>query len=257
MPMSHDLAWCYAQMIQMYAKAKVGHLGSALSCLDGLHTVFRHMQPSDRFVLSKGHAAGALYTVLAAHGFIPTEWLDTFHQDGTKLPGHPPANLIGEIPFATGSLGHGLSLAAGFALSQKLRKNTQRTYCITSDGEWQEGSTWEALIFLSHHQLTNLTVLVDCNGWQGFGQTNHVASMHDLYNKIAAFDVTISVVDGHDVAAIEDALNAESNQPKFIIMQTIKGHGIPHLADSLASHYLPITNDQLGPTLDYFHRRSV
>lgn len=255
--MSHDLAWCYAQMIQMYAKAKVGHLGSALSCLDGLYTVFRHMQTSDRFVLSKGHAAGALYTVLAAHGFIPTEWLDTFHQDGTMLPGHPPANLIDQIPFATGSLGHGLSLASGFALSQKLRKNNQRTYCITSDGEWQEGSTWEALIFLSHHQLTNLTVLVDCNGWQGFGQTNRVASMHDLCHKIASFDVTITVVDGHDVEDIQDALNAGSNLPKFIFMQTIKGHGIPDLADSLASHYLPITNDQLGPTLDYFHRRSV
>lgn len=241
----------------MYAKAHVGHLGSALSCLDGLYTVFQHMQPGDRFVLSKGHAAGALYTVLAAHGCISTDWLETFHQDGTMLPGHPPANLIGEIPFATGSLGHGLSLAAGFALSHKLRQNKQRTYCITSDGEWQEGSTWEALIFLSHHRLTNLTVLVDCNGWQGFGSTNDVASMHGLSHRIASFDVTTSVVDGHDVAAIDDALNADSNLPKFIMLQTIKGHGIPHLADSLASHYLPITNEQLGPTLDYFHSRSV
>jgi transketolase len=215
------------------------------------------MQPSDRFVLSKGHAAGALYTVLAAHGYIPAEWLDTFHQDGTKLPGHPPANLIKEIPFATGSLGHGLSLAAGFAISQKLRDSTHRTYCITSDGEWQEGSTWEALIFLSHHRLTNLTVLVDCNGWQGFGQTSKVASLNALSDKIGSFAVDIFNVDGHDVTDIQDALNAETQRPKIIIMQTIKGHGIAHLEDTLASHYLPIPPDQLQPTLDYFHRRSI
>jgi transketolase len=134
--MPQSLQWCHEQLIMMHADAKVGHLGGNLSCLTALYHVFEQLHPNDRFILSKGHSAGALYTVLAAYDVIPASLLQTFHRDGTTLPGHPPANTYDAIPFATGSLGHGLSLAAGFALSQRMRGTNQRTFCLTSDGEW-------------------------------------------------------------------------------------------------------------------------
>ena len=251
--MPQSLQWCHEQLILMHANAHVGHLGGNLSCIDALYHAFATLNPHDRFILSKGHSAGALYTVLAAYGQIPSAWLQTFHQDNTKLPGHPPANTIEAIPFATGSLGHGLSLAAGFALSQRMRATPAKTICLTSDGEWQEGSTWEALIFLAHHQLTNLMVLIDLNGWQGFGATNQVASMHDLADKIRAFPVALSIIDGHDSDQITAALATQPTQPHFIILNTVKGHRLPEVADTLQSHYLPPTAPQVSQALSYIH----
>ncbi len=251
--MPQSLQWCHEQLILMHANAHVGHLGGNLSCIDALYHTFALLKPNDRFVLSKGHSAGALYTVLAAYERIPSEWLNTFHQDNTKLPGHPPANTIEAIPFATGSLGHGLSLAAGFALSQRMRNSTARTYCLTSDGEWQEGSTWEALIFLAHHQLANLTVLIDLNGWQGFGATSQVASMHDLPAKISAFPVELCAIDGHDSTQIMAALATPQQRPRVIVLNTIKGHRLPEVADTLQSHYLPPTPLQVDHALSYIH----
>src|SRR6266567_3864426 len=119
-----------------------------------------HLRQGDQFILSKGHAAGALYTALWSMGRLQEDDLKTFHRDGTLLAGHPPATGIADIAFATGSLGHGLSLAAGTALALNLKKSDARVACMTSDGEWQEGSTWEALIFACHHRLANLTVMV-------------------------------------------------------------------------------------------------
>ena len=251
--MPHPLAWCHEQLILMHANANVGHLGGNLSCIDAIYHTFGILRPNDRFILSKGHSAGALYVVLAAYHISPSAWLETFHRDNTKLPGHPPANTIDAIPFATGSLGHGLSLAAGFALSQRMRNTTQRTFCLTSDGEWQEGSTWEALIFLCHHKLSNLTILIDNNGWQGFGSTTHVASMHDLVEKLSAFAVEITSVDGHDATAVTHALQQQSHAPRCIILNTTKGRGLPGLADTLQSHYLPPTPAQVAQALSYLH----
>jgi transketolase len=143
------------------------------------------MSPGDRFVLSKGHSAGAYYVVLWSLGKLSDADLDSFHKDGTRLAGHPPSHGIPEIEFATGSLGHGLSLAAGLALAAKLKGQTHRIYCLTSDGEWQEGSTLEALIFAAHHKLSNLTIMIDQNGLQGFGTTAEVASMDDMSKRLA------------------------------------------------------------------------
>ena len=240
----------------MHANANVGHLGGNLSCIDAIYHTFGVLHPNDRFILSKGHSAGALYVTLAAYHIIPSAWLDTFHQDNTKLPGHPPANTLEAIPFATGSLGHGLSLAAGFALSQRMRHTTQQTFCLTSDGEWQEGSTWEALIFLCHHKLSNLTILIDNNGWQGFGSTTHVASMHDLAEKLSAFAIEITSVDGHDAAAVTHALRQQSHAPRCILLNTTKGRNIPDFADTLQSHYLPPTPTQVTEALSYLHGAS-
>lgn len=233
-------------LLETHFKAGVGHVGGNLSCIDALLVLFLEYYNSDsRIVLSKGHAAGALYVTLSALGVIPEEELiRTFHGEGTRLPGHPPANMFPQIPFATGSLGHGLSLASGFALSQTMRGVLHKTYCLTSDGEWQEGSTWEALIFACHHKLTNLTVLVDHNGWQGFGNTQEVASQNPLWERFKGFPVNIHVVDGHDPDAIRKALNSPHDKVKIVCLKTIKGRGIPGFADTLASHYLPLTAGQ-------------
>lgn len=244
-----DLKWCAERLLNMHAKAKVGHLGGNISCLGAMCATVARLKSKDRFILSKGHAAGALYVTLANAGIIPEDELATFHKDGTRLPGHPPANTFDAIPFATGSLGHGLSLAAGFALSQTLRGEEACTYCLTSDGEWQEGSTWEALIFACHHRLKNLTIMIDHNGLQGFGTTASVASMDPLWERIKGFDVNITVVDGHDLDAIHKVLDCSQDRVRMIFLRTIKGKGIPGMEGLLHSHYLPLTDSQHSAAL--------
>lgn len=243
--LADDFKWCRHRLLTLHAEAKSGHIGGDLSCLPGLCAVAARLREEDRLVLSKGHSAGALYVVLARHGLLPGADLESFRKDGGKLPGHPPANVYPAIPFATGSLGHGLSLAAGFALSQRLRGADERTYCLTSDGEWQEGATWEALIFATHRRLSNLTVLIDHNGWQALGRTADVASMDPLWERVAGFDVDKTVVDGRDPDAISTALDAAPcGKPRFIFLRTVKGDGVPGMEDTLESHYLPLTREQ-------------
>jgi transketolase len=233
-------------LLEMHFKAGVGHLGGNLSCIDALMLLFlEYRTDGSRIVLSKGHSAGALYVALCEIGVLSKEeLLATFHKDNTRLPGHPPANIFCEVPFATGSLGHGVSLAAGFALSDKLRNRDCPAYCLTSDGDWQEGSTWEALIFACHHELTNLTILVDHNGWQGFGSTQDVASMNPLWNRLEGFPVNMKIVDGHSLDAIREALDSPQDRTRLIFLKTIKGHGIPGMENTLESHYLPLTAAQ-------------
>lgn len=238
------------RLVQMHYKARVGHLGGNLSALDATLLVFHEfMQDGDEFVLSKGHGAGALYTALWSKGLLSDADLDTFHQDGTLLGGHPPAGGIDAIPFATGSLGHGLSLAAGLAFGWKLQKKPSRAYCLTSDGEWQEGSTWEALIFACHHKLANLTILVDCNGLQGFGTTAEVASMDGLPAKLAGFDATLTVVDGHDLQAMRQVLSEPAPGVRIVILKTVKGHGVSFMQNRMEWHYLPLSESQYQTAL--------
>lgn len=238
------------RLLQMHHKAGVGHLGSTLSALDAMLLVFHeYLGADDRFILSKGHGAGALYTALWSVGKLSDADLDTFHRDDTLLPGHPPCVGTPEIPFATGSLGHGLSLAAGTALGMRLQAQPHQVICMTSDGEWQEGSTWEALIFASHHKLANLTVLVDHNGLQGFGTTSEVASMAPLADKLRGFDVDLLTVDGHDLGAMRQALDQPSTRPRIIILDTIKGHGVSFMENRMEWHYLPVNADQLQQAL--------
>lgn len=233
------------RLIRMHFEAKVGHLGGNLSCIQALLQILPRLGAHDRCVLSKGHSAGALYVALSRLGVIPDDELSTFHKDGTRLPGHPPVGRFEEIPFATGSLGHGLSLAAGFALSQKMRGRGGRVFCVTSDGEWQEGSTWEALIFACHHRLTNLTILVDHNGLQGFGSTDSVASMDPLWERLSGFPLATTVVDGHDSGAIDAALRESTpGGLRVIFLKTVKGNGLAAVAGTMESHYLPPTEEQ-------------
>lgn len=233
------------RLLQMHFESGVGHIGGNLSSIDAMLVVFHDLiGPDDRFVLSKGHSAGALYTALWSAGRLPEDDLKTFHKDATLLAGHPPASGIADIAFATGSLGHGLSLAAGTALGMRLNRNGGRVVCLTSDGEWQEGSTWEALIFAAHHRLENLTVLVDHNGLQGFGSTDEIASMFPLWERLKGFDIALQVIDGHDLGAIRAALEPDAARPSVVVMRTTKGKGVSFLENRMDSHYLPITAEQ-------------
>lgn len=227
----------------MHHDSGVGHIGGNLSVLDSMMLVFHeYLKPDDRFILSKGHAAGALYSTLWSLGRLTDEDLKTFHKDNTLLAGHPPAWGINDIAFATGSLGHGLSLAAGTALAWRLQNRSDHVFCITSDGEWQEGSTWEALIFAQHHCLSNLTILVDHNGLQGFGSTHEVASMSPLWEKLSGFDVAVDVVDGHDLPALRAVLNKSTLKTHVVVMQTVKGQGVDFMENKMQWHYLPMSS---------------
>lgn len=229
----------------MHFESGVGHIGGNLSSIDAMLVVFHEfLHQADRFILSKGHSAGALYTALWSTGRLRDEDLNSFHKDNTLLAGHPPAAGIADILFATGSLGHGLSLAAGTALGLRLNESEGRVICLTSDGEWQEGSTWEALIFIAHHKLTNLVVLVDHNELQGFGSTAEVASMSPLWQRLAGFDVDVQVIDGHDTDAIRAALASGTSRPQFVILRTVKGKGVSFLEHRMDSHYLPINEEK-------------
>ena len=232
------------RLLQMHFESGVGHIGGNLSALDALLVVFHeYLRDQDRFVLSKGHAAGALYTALWSVGRLTDEDLRSFHKDNTLLAGHPPAAGVDDIRFATGSLGHGLSLSAGTALAFKLKSAESRVVCLTSDGEWQEGSTWEALIFACHHQLSNLMVLVDHNGLQGFGSTAQIASMFPLWDKLKGFDIDLRIIDGHDPTALRDTFAHSSDRLRVIVLRTIKGHGVSFMENRMEWHYLPLKED--------------
>ena len=160
------------RLLRLHHEKKVGHIGGNLSALDSILFLYHNvLKENDIFVLSKGHSAGALYVALWSVGRVSDTDLESFHQDGSRLAGHPVCGWSPEIPFSTGSLGHGLSLAAGIALGKKMKNEAGKVFCLLSDGEWEEGSTWEALIFIAHRRMNNLTLLVDANGLQGFGKT--------------------------------------------------------------------------------------
>ncbi len=239
------------RLLQMHYESGVGHLGCNLSVLDLLLTLHHDvMSPADQFVLSKGHAAGAYYITLWTLGRLVDADLKTFHRDDTRLSGHPPARGIDEILFATGSLGHGLGLSAGLALGKRLRGELGQVYCVTSDGEWNEGSMWESLIFARHQRLTNLTLIVDLNGLQGFGTTQEVADLSPLAERLRAFGLRSLEVDGHDPLELAAALRERSDDgPLAIVAKTVKGKGVSFMEHRMEWHYLPISAEQYEQAL--------
>lgn len=240
------------RLLQMHFESGVGHLGGNLSCLDALVLVFHEfLKEGDEFVLSKGHAAGALYIGLWTLGHLSDADLKSFHGEKTLLPGHPPSAGLPLVSFATGSLGHGLSLAAGTALAFKLRRQERQVFCMMSDGEWQEGASWEALIFACHHGLENLTILVDQNGLQGFGKVSETASMEPLESRLSGFGPEVSTVSGHSVDELRANLARRGSQhvPRVVVMKTTKGKGVSFLEDRMESHYVPLSRDQYEAAL--------
>jgi len=238
------------RLLQMHFESGVGHIGGNLSCLDILLVLYhRVLKPEDRFILSKGHSAGALYGTLWSLGLLKDEDLKQFHKEHTKLAGHPAPNWHREISFATGSLGHGFPLSSGLALGKKLKGQKGRIFCLMSDGEWQEGSNWESLIFAAHRKLEALTLVVDLNGLQGFGTTAEVAGLASLTEKFRSFGVAVEEIDGHDLDQLEKALSSDAPGPRVVIAKTQKGRGVSFMRDRMEWHYLPLSEAQYQQAL--------
>lgn len=233
------------RLLQMHFESGVGHIGGNLSCLDVLLCLYHCvLGPDDIFLLSKGHSVGALYVTLWTFGRLAEADLLEFHGEGTRLSGHPPMQGIPDIVFATGSLGHGLGLCAGLALAKRLAGKPGRVFCLMSDGEWNEGSCWESLIFIHHRKLINLTILIDLNGLQGFGTTREVADLEPLAGKLRAFGIDVREIDGHDPNAIQEALWLyTADGPTAIVARTRKGCGISFMENRLEWHYLPLSRE--------------
>jgi transketolase len=232
------------RLLRMHFESGVGHIGGNLSALDLMLTLHhRVLTGDDRFVLSKGHSAGALYVTLWSTGLLGEDDLKQFHHDHTKLSGHPPASGLPGIPFATGSLGHGLGLSAGMALAKRLKDEPGRIFCLTSDGEWNEGSCWEALAFIAHQGLSAVRLMVDLNGLQGFGSTADVNDLGGLTDKFREFGFDAVDIDGHDPVAIEEALHRDSTLPVAIVAHTVKGHGVSFMENKMEWHYLPLNEN--------------
>lgn len=241
-------------ILQQSRRAHVGHIGSALSVADLLAALYggalRLSTPDhpdrDRFVLSKGHAALALYAALHLRGWLTAAELNTYCGDGTLLGVHPERALRG-IDFATGSLGHGLSLAAGAALAARLSGSSRRAFALISDAECNEGAVWEAAMFAAHHQLSNLVVIVDQNGQQALGHTSEVLDLSPLEERWRAFGWDTRVVDGHDVGALIEtmrALDTRSGPPRILIARTVFGAGVSYMRGQVKWHYLPMSEEE-------------
>jgi transketolase len=205
----------------------------------------------DRFILSKGHAAAALYAALALKGFIPRELLDSFLADGSPLTAHPPAGLPG-VDVPTGSLGHGLPIAAGMALAAARSARRFRVFVLLGCGEMQEGSVWEGAALASRLRLDNVVAIVDANALQGYDRTDHVQPVNTLAARLEAFGWRTREVDGHDCDAISLALRSapfESGRPSAVIARTVKGKGVAEMEDRLAWHYFNVPEERLDAFL--------
>lgn len=250
------------RFLEMHRHANTGHVGAGLSCAEILTFVrFSWMRHGDELVLSKGHAASALYSTLAEAGDLDPLLLQTYCQDGTLLSAHPPPGTLSAIRFATGSLGHGLSLAAGVAMAIRFLNQGNTVFCIGSDGEMNEGSIWEAALFATHQKLFNLVWLIDRNGLQGFGRTEDVMALRPMGAKLSAFGFEVVEVDGHDFNSMDEAKktwlkntrDSRSRKPTAVICHTIKGRGMGKLEDTVDCHYLPLKPGDIRAVM----RRSV
>ena len=233
------------KILEMYFNANAGHIGCSLSCIDlMIGSLITHRKESEVFLLSKGHAAASLYACLHELGEISDETLKTFYQNGTTLPAHPAPNKIKGIPFATGSLGHGLPIAIGIAQANKILQNDEFTYVLMSDGETNEGTTWEGAHYAVAKRLDNLIVMIDKNGLQGFGNTHDILGVSADKNKWEAMGFEVVEVDGHNVFQIHQQIElfkgVKNGIPKLLIANTTKGKGVSYMENKMEWHYLPM-----------------
>lgn len=238
------------KLIQMSHASGAPHLGSALSCVDILVAAYWKIlkidaaKPEDplrdRFILSKGHAASALYATLAERGFFPKEWLDSFAQHKSPLAEQPAPDCAPGVELATGSLGHGLPVGLGMALAGRIQKQSYRVFVTMSDGECNEGTVWEASLFAPAQKLENVAIIIDYNKWQATGRSNEVMNLPSLREKFSAFGWDASEVDGHNIPQLVSALSAVPNgsgKPIAVVAHTIKGKGVSFMQDDNNWHY--------------------
>ena len=239
-------------------RANVGHIGSSLSVADILAGLYggalRLDGPRgdhDRLVMSKGHAALALYSALEATGRLEPGQIDTYCCDGTVLGVHPEAELDG-VDFCTGSLGHGLSLGTGAALAGRLQKSLRRCFVVMSDAELNEGSVWEAVMVAAHHKLANLIAILDLNGQQALGYTRDVIDLAPVADRFRAFGWNVHEIDGHDpdglISTIEQ-LDTVNGPPHMLVADTTFGKGVSYMESKIAWHYMPMNDDQYAQAI--------
>jgi transketolase len=248
------------KLVEMSHRAGTPHLASAMSCTDILVAAYLggvvRIDPSkpddplrDRFILSKGHAASALYATLAECGFFPKAWLDDFAKHGSPLAEQPAPHCAPGVELATGSLGHGLPVGVGAALAARIQKQDYRVFVVMSDGECNEGSVWEAAMFAPAQKLEKICVVIDYNKWQATGRSNEVMAMAPLRDKWAAFGWNAHEVDGHDIAGLVRLMKNipdGGGKPVAIIAHTVKGRGVSFMEDDNNWHYRIPTAEEVA-----------
>lgn len=248
--------------LNMTSKGNSSHIGSILSIADLLAVLYGGilkvdaadpLDPDrDRFVLSKGHAAAGLYAVLAERGFIPVRELEEHCRDGSRLCGHTTDNIPG-VEFSTGSLGHGLPVGAGIAFSGRIKKSDHRVFVLMSDGECDEGSNWEAILFAAHHGLENLIAIVDYNKMQSLATTSETLELEPFAEKWSSFGWGVVEIDGHDHSEIRETLSSvpvARGKPSCVIAHTTKGKGVSFMENSVLWHYRSPQGEELEAAVD-------
>ncbi len=235
-------------VVKMTSQGKSSHVGSCLSCIDILAVLYTEVltkdpnNPSaenrDIFIMSKGHAGAALYSVLSRVGYFNVELLETHYQNGGNLSGHVNSHLIDGIEVSTGSLGNGLGIGCGYAYDAKVKNINRKIFVLISDGELNEGSTWEAILFAAHHNLNNLICILDANGIQSIKTTIETLNVEPIKDKLQSFGWDTSEIDGHNHKELFNTLNnSHIKNPSFVIARTTKGKGVSFMEDSVLWHY--------------------
>ena len=234
----------------MTSRGRSSHVGSAFSIADIVAVLYGsvlNVDPAepkwagrDRFILSKGHAGAVVYAALAERGFFPVDKLQTHYQDGSDLSGHVSHKGIPGVELSTGSLGHGLSVGTGMAYSAKIRKANHRVYVLLSDGECDEGSNWEAMMFAAHHRLDNLVAIIDYNKFQSLASIEETLGLEPFVDKLKSFGWSVVETKGHDHDQLHDALStlpAQPTKPTCVLAHTTKGKGVSFMENSVLWHY--------------------
>ena len=244
--------------VEMVYNARSAHIGSALSATDILTALYFHSmnideknpqwEDRDRFILSKGHACSALYITLAERGFFSKqELMENYTKNGTSFTAHTNYYGIPGIEVATGSLGHGMPIGVGMAFNAKLENKKYRTFVLLSDGECDEGSTWEAFLSAQQLKLDNLTAIIDYNKIQSYGRVSEVLELEPFADKLRAFNWEVKEVNGHSVKDLTEALDAvpfKQDKPNCIIAHTVKGKGVSYMENTIECHYLTPSKEQ-------------
>lgn len=253
------------EIVTVLHRARGSFSGGALSCADLMTVLFKggylRLNPTDpcnpnrdMFILSKGHCSSALYVSLAQAGMFPMEELENYGRDGSRMIIHPKRGTYPGVETSSGSLGHGLPLATGSALAARIMGSDARVFVLMGDGECNEGSVWENAAFAARQKLNNLTVIVDRNRLQGCGRDCEVLNYGDMAEKFRAFGFRAFDIDGHDCAAIEDALKAavsrDDERPTAIIAETVKGKGVSFMEDRLEWHYKSPNDEQYAIAME-------
>lgn len=252
-------------IVEIVHKACVSHIGAALSVVDILYALYFKVanvsmeninDPNrDIIILSKGHSSAALYSILFHKGFLSKECLEKYSKDAGSLPCHIDKEKSQFFEISSGSLGHGPSLGVGFAQAKKMDKLNGRVFVICGDGECNEGSVWEALMYASTNRLNNFVFIVDYNKFQGFGSTNEVINQQNIASRVECFGFETYIIDGNNIEELTSVLTKKSDKPIAIIANTVKGKGVSFMENKLEWHYKSPNDEQLSIALQEIEER--